>query len=255
MCYYWQRPSGPVYTLYNDMLHQTHLLIAGATGSGKSTLINGIICTALHYSPDSVQFIMLDRKGVELDEYRRTPHCLMYAEEPRDMITALQAALQLMEARKAEAKAQHVKMYQGSDIYVIIDELADLMTTHKKQVTPLLQQLGQLARFTRIHMIACTQCPKSEIIPTPIKCNFPARVALKTSCRQDSRNIIDRGGAELLPDPPTDHIAHCIYMHGAVTELCKDLPSIPDAERDRLIKHWQTAHKHFSACPIQDRRP
>ena len=249
--YYYRRPKGPIYTLYNEMLNQTHLLIAGATGAGKSTLLNGIICTALHYAPTEKQFIFLDRKGVELEAFKAAPHCLLYAETPTDMIQALRIVLNLLEQRKSEIKHQHTKTYNGSDIYICIDELADLMTTQRKTAAPPLQEIGILARFVKIHMIACTQSPLREIIPTPIKCNFPARVALKTATRQDSLNIIDQGGAELLPDPQTEHKANCYYRHGAITELCENLPAIPDEEQQRLIEYWRTAHKHFSGFPIR----
>ena len=251
MPYYYKLPGGPIYTLYRDMLDQTHLLLAGATGSGKSTVLNALICTAIHYAPGEKEFIFLDAKGVELDAYRQTPHCLLYADTERDMISALQGAIDLMYTREAESKRQGVKMYPGSDVYIIIDELADLMTTQRKAVTPLLQRIGIRARASRIHMIACTQSPLREIIPTPIKCNFPARVALKTATRQDSRNIIDIAGAEALPDPQTEHKASCIYRRGATTTLFNDLPSIPDAERDRLLNHWRTARPHFCNVPFK----
>lgn len=251
MPYYYKRPTGSIYTLYNNMLNETHLLLAGATGAGKSTVLNAIICTALHYAPSEKQFIFLDRKGVELEAFQRAPHCLLYAESAPDMIHALHGAIDLMNQRLQEMKHQHVKTYDGPDIYVIIDELADLMTTQKKAVTPLLQELGILARASKIHLLCCTQSPLRSILPTEIKCNFPARVALKTATRQDSRNIIDQSGAELLPDPQTEHKASCIYRRGATTTLYHDLPRIDDAERDRLIEHWRTAHKHFCNTPIK----
>ena len=251
MPYYYKCPSGPVYTLYNNMLNETHLLLAGATGSGKSTVLNAILCTALHYSPSEKQFIFLDAKGMELDAYRSTPHCILYAETDADMIQALQYAINLMYEREAETKHRHIKTYPGGDVYIIIDEFADLMTTQRKAVTPLLQRIGIRARASRIHLICCTQSPLRTIIPTEIKCNFPARVALKTATRQDSRNIIDISGAELLPDPQTEHKASCIYRRGATTTLYNDLPTIPDEERDRLINHWKTAHPHFCNTPIR----
>ena len=251
MPYYYKLPGGPIFTLYRDMLDQTHLLLAGATGSGKSTVLNAIICTALHYAPGDKEFIFLDAKGVELDAYRQTPHSLFYADTERDMINALQGAIDLMHTREAESKRKGVKMYPGSDVYIIIDELADLMTTQRKAVTPLLQRIGIRARASRIHLIACTQSPLRTIIPTEIKCNFPARVALKTATRQDSRNIIDQSGAELLPDPQTEHRASCIYRRGATTTIYNDLPRITDEERDRLLNYWRTAHKHFTNTPIR----
>ncbi|MBR7187929.1 MAG: DNA translocase FtsK [Clostridia bacterium] len=251
MPYYYRLPGGPIYTIYRDMLDQTHLMIAGATGSGKSTVLNAIICTALHYPPSEKQFIFLDRKGVELDAFRAAPHCIGYAETSADMIQTLKKCIEIMDQRLQEMKRQGVKVYPGSDIYIVIDELADLMTTQKKTVTPLLQELGILARAAKIHLICCTQSPLRNIIPTEIKCNFPARVALKTATRQDSRNIIDQAGAELLPDPQTEHRASCIYRRGATTTLYNDIPRIDDEERDRLIEHWRTAHKHFCNVPIR----
>ena len=207
--YYYKLPGGPIYTIYREMLDQTHLLLAGAAGSGKSTVLNALICTALHYSPADKKLIFLDGKGMELDEYKATPHCIQYAETERDMIHTLQGAIDLMYSREAESKRQHVKIYPGSDVYIIIDELADLMTTQKKAATPLLQRIAQRARASRIHLICCTQSPLRTIIPTEIKCNFHARVALKTATAQDSRNIIDQRGAETLPDPQTEHRASC----------------------------------------------
>lgn len=253
MPYYYKCPSGPVYTLYNNMLNETHLLLAGATGSGKSTVLNAILCTALHYSPSEKQFIFLDAKGMELDAYRSTPHCILYAETDADMIQALQYAINLMYERESETKHQHVKTYPGGDVYIIIDEFADLMTTQRKAVTPLLQRIGIRARASRIHLIACTQSPLRTIIPTEIKCNFPARVALKTATRQDSRNIIDIAGAEALPDPMTDHTASCLYRHGTTTTLYNNLPAIPEEEQRRLIDHWKVNRRHFTNKPIKQR--
>jgi DNA segregation ATPase FtsK/SpoIIIE-like protein len=86
---YWNTPTMQYYDLYADMLKQPHLLIAGATGSGKSVIINGIIITALQHSPAAVQFILIDPKRVELSEYRTLPHCIEYASEPGTIIAAL----------------------------------------------------------------------------------------------------------------------------------------------------------------------
>jgi S-DNA-T family DNA segregation ATPase FtsK/SpoIIIE len=231
------------------MLGETHLLIAGATGSGKSTVLQGIMSTILHCHPTRKRFIMLDRKGTELGKYQRTPHCMRYAMEPDDMIQALREAVQLMNDRYNHMRAHGQTTYEGSDVYIIIDELAELMTTRKKAAIPLLQTLGQVARASRIHMICCTQSPLREIIPTPIKCNFPARIALKTATRQDSRNIIDIGGAELLPDPMTEHTASMYYRHGATTERYDHIPMIPDHEITQLIDHWEAQTEQEAPAP------
>lgn len=195
----WITPTGKYYTLYKDMLKQPHLLIAGATGSGKSVVINGLVYTALYDSPAAVQFILIDPKRVELVDYKPLPHTLQYASEPGDMIQALEKAMGITESRYRAMQAQHVKKYGGGAVYVIIDELADLMTTDRRHVQPLLQRLAQIGRAANVHIIAATQCPLAAVIPTPIKVNFDARVALRTRSAQDSRNILGVKGCELLP--------------------------------------------------------
>ena len=238
--YYWRLPPTPTINLYRDMLKQTHLLIAGATGSGKSTLIDGLLQTMLHQPPDQVKYIILDRKFTTLRPYAQAPHSMRHARTLDEMVMTLRDTIDLMQ-RRFDYLENHPADF--SHVYLIIDELADLMTTRKRQATPLLQELGQLARESKIHIIAATQCPLREVIPTPIKCNFPARVALKTATRQDSRNIIDQAGAELLPDPQTEHRAQCLYRHGAITETW-NLPQ-PRNETEYLITYWKNARPHF----------
>ena len=238
--YYWRLPPTPTVNLYRDMLKQTHLLIAGATGSGKSTLIDGLLQTMLHQPPDNVKYIILDRKYTTLRPYAQAPHSMRHARSLDEMIATLRDTIQLMNTRFSYMESNPADF---SHVYLIIDELADLMTTRKRQATPLLQELLQLSREAKIHCIAATQCPLREILITPIKCNFPARVALKTATRQDSRNIIDQAGAELLPDPQTEHRAQCIYRHGAITELW-NLPA-PQSETPYLLEYWKNARPHF----------
>ena len=195
----WTTPQGQYYSLYADMLKQPHLLIAGATGSGKSVVINGILYTALYNSPAAVELILIDPKRVELIDYAQLPHTLKYASEPGDMVQALELAMTITERRYKAMQARHIKKYDGGAVYVIIDELADLMTTNRRQVQPLLQRLAQIGRAANAHIIAATQCPLSAVIPTPIKVNFDSRVGLRTRSKQDSRNILGVGGCELLP--------------------------------------------------------
>ncbi len=104
------------------MLSQTHLLIAGATGSGKSTVVNGIIHAGLFRAPCDIQFILIDPKGTELSDYKRLPHTIMYAREIPDCISALRNTLDIVKARFAEMQRRHEKLYNGSDVYVVIDE-------------------------------------------------------------------------------------------------------------------------------------
>lgn len=229
---YWQTPPGNVYSLYMDMLRQPHLLIAGATGSGKSVVINGIIYTALHSSPADVQFILIDPKRVELIDYKPLPHTLMYASEPENMVNALQSTMDITESRYRAMQSAHIKKYTGGAVYVIIDELADLMTTNKKQVQPLIQRLAQIGRAANVHIIAATQCPLATVIPTPIRVNFDARIGLRTRSAQDSRNILGVTGCELLP-----RYGQGYYMTPDGLTLY-NIPMQPQPDMDHLVHYW-----------------
>ena len=236
----WITPEGEYSELYSDMLSQTHLLIAGATGAGKSTVVNGMMHAALYKAPSEAQFILIDPKGCELDEYRRLPHTLRYAETVQDCVDALEYALRIVYERKAILKRQGKREWSDGDVYVIIDELMILMTRVKKAVLPVLQDLLSLARFAHVHVIACTQSPIAAVIPTQIKCNFDSRLGLRTVCAQDSRNILGAAGCETFPDPVKDHKAYGCYRHGCRMETY-NLTRITDAERQRLIDYWQHA--------------
>lgn len=225
-------PAGTYYTLYKDMLQQPHLLIAGATGSGKSVVVNGIIYTALYETPEAVQLILIDPKRVELAQYKNLPHTIEYASEPGTMVMALYEAMQITENRYKEMQRKALRKYPGGAVYVIIDELADLMTTNKKQVQPLLQRLCQIGRAANVHVIACTQCPLSAVIPTPIKVNFDSRVALRTRSKQDSRNILGIPGCECLP-----RYGQGYYMTPEGLTLY-NIPMYEDEELNERVKHW-----------------
>lgn len=229
----WTTPPGDVYTLYLDMLQQPHLLVAGATGSGKSVIINGILTTALHQSPAAVQLILVDPKRVELVSYARLPHCLKYASEPQNMVAALQYALDITEGRYKAMQKHRERTYTGGAVYVVIDELADLMTTNRHQVQPLIQRLAQIGRAANVHIIAATQCPLSAVIPTPIKVNFDSRVGLRTRSKQDSRNILGVGGCELLP-----RYGQGYYMTPAGIQFY-NMPIYSLENTQRIITHWE----------------
>lgn len=229
----WKTPPGEVYSLYRDMLKQPHLLIAGATGSGKSVIINGLMYTALHDSPAAVQFILIDPKRVELVDFSQLPHVVQYASEPGDMVQALKKAMEITEARYKAMQAQHVKKYTGGAVYVVIDELADLMTTARRQVQALIQRLAQVGRAANVHIIAATQCPLASVIPTPIKVNFDSRVALRTRSAQDSRNILGLKGCELLP-----RYGQGYYMTPDGLKLY-NIPMQAPEDIARLVSYWK----------------
>ena len=129
--------------MFANMLDQPHLLIAGTTGSGKSVLINNLMTEALEKSPNEVQFILIDPKRVELVDYAMLPHTMRYADEPEEMFDALSYALEVCELRFRIMQDRHLKKSQAADLYVVIDELADLVFQNKR-VLPVLTRIAQL---------------------------------------------------------------------------------------------------------------
>lgn len=229
---YQTKPS-QYFQLYRNMAEQPHLLIAGATGSGKSVVINGIIHAILaNHSPATNRLILIDPKRVELVQYKRLPHTLMYASEPGEPGRALQCAVQVIEERYSQMQKQGKRKYEGSDVHVIIDEMADLMLTDRKVIQPILQRICQIGRAAKVHVIAATQCPLAVVIPTAIKVNFDSRVALRTRSGQDSRNILGQTGCENLP-----RYGQGYYMTPEGLQRYT-LPMIPDAMIEDLIAYW-----------------
>lgn len=234
----WTTPAGTRYTLYQDILSQPHVMVAGATGSGKSVVINALIYTALYKFPlsaestNSVGFVLLDPKRVELSAYKDLPHTLRYASEPAEMVQALQYAMSIVEDRYRTMQRQGIKKWVGQDVFCVIDEFADLMTTNRKQVQPLIQRLAQVGRAANVHIILATQCPLAKVIPTEIKVNFDARVALRTATAQHSRNIMEQTGCELLP-------AHGqgFYVTPSGTTLY-NIPMISEDELSARVQWW-----------------
>lgn len=234
-------PGGQVYNLYTDALKQPHLLIAGATGSGKSVIVNALIYTALHRlpgGPTGARFILIDPKRVELAQWRHVPHTAMYASEPDEMIEALNTAMQITEQRFKQIQRQKQKKFDGPDLYIIVDEFADLMTTQGRTIKPIIQRLAQLGRAARVHLVIATQTPIRTVIPTEIKCNFDARFGLRARSAQDSRNILDHSGLELLP-----RYGQAVYMTPE-GETLYNIPMIPDADLERIAWFWERQTKH-----------
>ena len=239
----YRTPGGRVYEPFLMLADRPHLLIAGATGSGKSVAVNGIITSLLMTrSPFEAQFVLIDPKKVELMQYAALPHTARYASEPADMIRSLQWALDETESRFSAMQKAGLKEYNGAHLYVIIDELADLMTTQKKAALPLLQRLAQIGRAARVHLIACTQNVLAVTIPTVLKCNFSSVLGLRTATRSQSRYLIDASGCELLPDPKKEGKGYGYLRDGA--DLAKlMIYKYPDETIASLLDYWTT-----SAC-------
>lgn len=188
-------------TSYIEILDSPHVLIAGATGSGKSVLLNGLIATA---AMQKGQFIMIDPKRVELRRWKSLPGIIRYASDVQDSVSALRYVLGIIERRFREMEKNGLVKYETDPVYICIDELADLMTTCKKEVLPILQRIGQIGRAANVHMIGCTQCVNTTVLPTQLLVNFDCRVCLRTATAHHSRMIIGQSGAESFPNPMRD---------------------------------------------------
>lgn len=186
-----------------------HLLVAGATGSGKSVLINVLITSLLfRASPDVVRLLLIDPKVVELSIYNGIPHLLSpVVTEPKKAAGALRWAVAEMERRYrlfADMGVRDVSRYNQTAeerlplIVVIIDELADLMMVAPQEVEESIARLAQMARAAGIHLVVATQRPSVDVITGTIKANIPSRIAFAVSSQVDSRTILDGAGAEKL---------------------------------------------------------
>ena len=199
--------------IVQDIEKLTHLLIAGATGSGKSVCINTIVCSILYKAdPNEVKLLMVDPKVVELEVYNGIPHLLIpVVTDPRRAAGALNWAVQEMERRYGEFAKYHVRNIKGfnkemdavggrkmEQIVIIIDELADLMTVASREVETAIQRLAQKARAAGMHLILATQRPSVNVVTGVIKANIPSRLSFAVASVVDSRTILDMGGAEKL---------------------------------------------------------
>ena len=225
-----------------DLARMPHLLIAGATGAGKSVAINTIISSILMKStPDEVRLLMVDPKRIELSGYEGIPHLLHpVVVDPKMASRALNWAVREMERRYGLMEEQRVKSFgsynQVSEeklplIVIIIDELADLMMVSSNEVEGAVARLAQMARAAGMHLILATQRPSVDVLTGLIKANFPTRMSFKVSSKIDSRTILDTSGAEhllgagdMLFLPPGT--ASLQRIHGAY---------ISEAETERLV--------------------
>jgi S-DNA-T family DNA segregation ATPase FtsK/SpoIIIE len=218
-----------------DLCAMPHVLVAGATGTGKSVFLNSLLCSILcRATPDEVKLLLVDPKLLELSIYEGIPHLIAdVVTNPKRAAAALQGIVQKMEERyqlmaalgvrniaqfnrrvdealaagektfrlrvkPGEAEGKEVPYQRIPYIVVVIDELADLMVVSARDVEESLQRLAQMARASGIHLVLATQRPSVDVLTGVIKANFPARISFQVSSKIDSRTILDQGGAEHL---------------------------------------------------------
>lgn len=258
-----------------DLAKMPHLLVAGATGSGKSVGINTIItCLLYKCHPDNLKFVMIDPKKIELSLYRNIQNhflaMLPNADEP--IITDTSKALETLNsvckemddrydllkmAYVRDIKAYNEKYKEGGleedighrhlpYIVVIIDELADLMMTAGKQIEEPIARIAQLARAVGIHMVVATQRPSVNVITGTIKANFPARVAYQVASKVDSRTILDQGGADQLVG-----MGDMLFTKGAgLTRLQNAFVSTEEVESINAFIGEQAGYKEPFYLPV-----
>ena len=250
--------------IIGDIADMPHMIIAGATGSGKSVCTNSIIMSILyHATPDEVKLILIDPKIVEFRVYDGIPHLLIpVVTDPKKAAGALNWAVQEMLKRYdifAENGVRNLKEYNKRadkeknlermpQIVICIDELAELMMTASKEVEDAICRLAQLARAAGMHLIIATQRPTTNIITGLIKANIPSRIALSVKSQIDSRVILDMGGAETLlgngdmlylpnGQPKPVRVQGCFVSTSEIEKVVNFIKSQSETDYDESIIH------------------
>lgn len=248
------------FPLLCDLTRMPHMLIAGATGSGKSVCINSILMSILFKaSPDEVKMLMIDPKVVELNIYNGIPHLIHpVVTDPKKAAGTLQWAVNEMVRRYslfAEKSVRDISSYNASVgfglegdeeeeeklplILLVIDELSDLMATTPTEVEDAIARLTAMARAAGIHLIIATQRPSVDVITGVIKANIPSRIAFAVASQVDSRTILDMAGAEKLLGKGD----MLYYPQSAAKPIRGQGAFITDAEVERIIGHIKSLHQ------------
>jgi len=233
-----------------DLGTMPHLLIAGATGSGKSVCINSIIaCLLCNNTPDDLKLLMIDPKRVELTNFNGIPHLLTpVVVELERVVGSLQWVTRQMDQRYkklARAEVRNIEEYnkrasaRGESrlpyLVVFVDELADLMMLAHDEVERSLCRIAQMARATGIHLVIATQRPSVDVVTGLIKANFPARISFAVTSQVDSRVVLDMVGAERLLGR-----GDMLYMASDSSQLVRLQGCfVSDRELDRLVRYWK----------------
>lgn len=235
-----------------DLGKMPHLLVAGATGSGKSVAVNAMIsCMLMTNTPDDLQFVMVDPKRVELSNYNGIPHLLAPVVVEMDLaVAALKRTVQEMDDRYKKFSQAGVRNIEGYNtlseekrhgpklpyLILVVDELADLMMTSPDEVEHTITRLAQMARATGIHLVLATQRPSVDVVTGLIKANFPSRISFAVTSQVDSRVVLDTPGAEKLLGR-----GDMLYMASDSSKLARLQGCfVSDRELDTLVTYWKS---------------
>lgn len=239
--------------VFGDLATMPHLLIAGATGMGKSVCINALMISILYKArPDEVKFIMIDPKQVEFTMYNGIPHLLVpVVSDAKKAAGVLMWAVEEMEKRYAQLNSLYVRNVDAynekiandpslgetlSRIVIVIDEFADLMLQVRDPVENLVMRIAQKARAAGIHLIIGTQRPTANVITGTIKANIPSRISCKVASNVDSRTVLDASGAEKLLNK-----GDMLYAFaGAIKPLRVQGAFVSDGEVEAIMRHLQS---------------
>jgi S-DNA-T family DNA segregation ATPase FtsK/SpoIIIE len=242
--------------VFGNMVKMPHVLVAGTTGSGKSVTIHSMITSLLYRNgPDDLKFIMIDPKRVELTLYKNIPHLLTpVITEAKKTILALKWAAKEMDRRYDILETESVRDIESYHnnvfnqktkeaerlpyIVIIIDELADIMSSYPRELESAIVRLAQMSRAVGIHLILSTQRPEVNIITGLIKANIPTRIALKVSSQVDSRTILDTGGAEKLLGA-----GDMLYASGEAQPERLQSAFISETEVKKVVKYLADAYR------------
>ena len=215
--------------LYEDILKQPHTLIAGATGSGKSCAINGILYTLMvAKGPWDASLILIDPKLTELAVYKDLPHTVAYSTKPDVAVKVLKECITMIEKRYSRAVERGLKTSDEPDVYIVIDELSDLIYSDREAVG-LLGKIARIGRAANVHLIAATQCPNRETLSAEFAANCPARLGLRCTDAIESRQIIGTDAAVNLP------------MYGEAYYRC------PQKREPEHVKLWYYTDEELTA--------
>ena len=232
----WRTPEGRYYNISNEALTAEHTLIAGTTGCGKTTFVRSIMQAALvQHSPAEAQFILIDPKRFELIAYKDLPHTIGYADDVDKAVDLFAWAVKEMDRRYRVIQDERSRVYRGSDIYIVIDEIHPMVLSRRRgEVWQLLSLLLTQGRASGIHVIACTQCPNRACLPNTINPLFTTRIGMRCVSPIESRQVIGFKGCEALPK----HGRVLVVYEGSLHEV--RVPMTNFAELDELVEYWES---------------